>query len=318
MVTLPAKPGRRVLLLFAAPFLLASCGREPEEGPSVGVVPLEQLGPPFSLTISGVGFATPESALHDAVDDVYLIANINGGAAEEDGNGFISRVSPSGEILDLKWIDGVTPGVTLNAPKGMAIVADTLFVADIDCLRRFHRMTGESLPELCLENAGFLNDVTANRRGDVYFSDSGTAEVPGAVYLLRQTADVPQKVILADGTVLEGEELGGPNGVFADRRGLFVATFQSGEIFRVTPEGERLQLLPVSEMGLDGFVSLEEKGFLFSSWGDSAVYWIRADLNITVLVGEVESPADIGYDATRNRVLIPLFRANELWMREVR
>ena len=81
---------------------------------------------------------------------------------------------------------------------------------------------------------------------------------------------------------------------------------------------ESVQLLPVSEKGLDGFVSLEEKGFLFSSWGDSAVYWIRADFNVTVLVGDVEAPADIGYDMSRNRVLIPLFRANELRLREVR
>ncbi len=312
---------RALLSVFSFVFLaaaLSSCGQEPREEPSVRSVPMAESGPPFALTIAGVGFATPESALHDAVGDVYLVANINGGAAEKDGNGFISRVSPFGEVLDLKWIDGSAPGVTLNAPKGMAIVADTLFVADIDCIRRFHRVTGEPLQELCLEDAGFLNDVTATRRGDIYFSDSGTADVPGAVYLLRQTADVPQKVALSDGTVLEGQELGGPNGVFADRRGLYVATFQSGEIFRVTPEGERLQLLPVSEMGLDGFVSLEEKGFLFSSWGDSAVYWIRADFNVTVLVGDVEAPADIGYDMSRNRVLIPLFRANELRLREVR
>ena len=72
------------------------------------------------------------------------MANINGAAAEKDGNGFISRVSPQGVVLDLKWIDGASPGVTLHAPKGMAIVADTLFVTDIDCIRRFHRVTGRA------------------------------------------------------------------------------------------------------------------------------------------------------------------------------
>ncbi|MHC4781133.1 MAG: SMP-30/gluconolactonase/LRE family protein, partial [Planctomycetota bacterium] len=75
-------------------------------------MPVEEAGPPFSLTLSDVGFATPESALHDAAGDVYLVANINGSAAEHDGNGFISRVSPFGEVQDLKWIDGGAPGVT--------------------------------------------------------------------------------------------------------------------------------------------------------------------------------------------------------------
>ena len=62
--------------------------------------------------------STPESALHDPEADVYLVSNINGGPCDRDDNGFISRVSPDGQVLDLKWIDGADPGVTLHAPKG--------------------------------------------------------------------------------------------------------------------------------------------------------------------------------------------------------
>lgn len=313
-----ATRGKWVPILIVVPLVIASCGQEPQDDLQLEVDPAVEAGPPFSLTVANAGFSTPESALHDPEADVYLVANINGSPADQDGNGFISRVSPIGEILDLAWIDGSLPGVTLNAPKGMAIVADTLFVADIDCIRRFHRVTGAPLQELCLEEATFLNDLAATAGGDLYFSDSGTDQSPGAVYFLRQTADVPQKVALSDGTVLEGESLGGPNGVFADRRGLYVATFGSGEMFRVTPDGERLQLLFPSEMGLDGIVSLEERGFLFSSWGDSTVYWIHSDGTVSPLIENVEAPADIGYDAIRNRVLIPLFRANELILLEVR
>jgi hypothetical protein len=276
------------------------------------------LGPRFSLTLSDVGFATPESVLHDPQSDVYLVANINGSAADHDGNGFISRVSPTGDLLELAWIDGSHGGTTLNAPKGMAIVADTLFVTDIDCIRRFHRVTGAPLRELCLDEATFLNDITATSRGDLYFTDTGTSGSPGAVYLLRQTADVPQKVALADGSVLEGEALGGPNGVFADGRGLFVTTYGSGEIFRITPEGERLQLIFPSEMGLDGIVCLEHRGFLFTSWGDSAVYWIHSDGTVTALEEGLDAPADLGYDVSRNRALIPLFRTDQLLILEVR
>jgi len=318
MASPPAVGKRWAFLFFLVPFALTSCGQVPGEDAQTEPVPMEELGPVFSRTLTDVGFSTPESVLHDREADVYLVANINGPAADRDGNGFISRVSPTGEVVELAWIDGTQPGVTLNAPKGMALVADTLFVTDIDCIRRFHRVSGVPFQELCLEEATFLNDLTSTARGDLYFSDSGTSESPGAVYLLRQTADVPQKVALADGTVLEGESLGGPNGVFADRRGLYVTTFGSGEIFRVTPEGERLQMIFPSEMGLDGIVCMEEKGFLFSSWGDSAVYWIHSDGTLTALIEDVETPADLGYDATRNRVLIPLFRSSELMILEVR
>ena len=317
--TRPAPGGRRVLCVVAALFVSASCGQVPQDDPPPVVDgPLEYL-PPFVRTVADVGFSTPESVLHDTDADVYLVANINGPSAEKDGNGFISRVSPEGEVLELRWIDGTQPGVTLNAPKGMAIVADTLFVTDIDCVRRFHRVTGEPIREdLCLEHASFLNDLVATDEGNLYFSDSGTDQSPGAVYLLRHTADVPNEVVLTDGTMLKGEELGGPNGVFADSRGLYVATFDSGELFRVTPGGERLQLLPPSDMQLDGIISLADQGFLISSWGDSTVYWIHSDGTVSPLIENLDAPADIGYDAFRNRVLIPLFRRDELILREVR
>ena len=82
--------------------------------------------PSAPITVAEVGFATPESVLHDEIADVYLVSNINGHPLQPDGNGFISQLSPTGEVLDLKWIDGETEGVELNAPKGMAIVGDVL------------------------------------------------------------------------------------------------------------------------------------------------------------------------------------------------
>jgi len=51
-----------------------------------------------------------------------------------------------------------------------------------------------------------------------------------------------------------------------------------------------------------------------SSWADSSVYRY-ADGQGTKLIKGVQSPADIGYDAKRKRVLIPVFLGNtvEIW-----
>ncbi len=307
----PGKASLPLAILLGSLFSQSCGGEPPGRGEDPPAPPTLQVSGE-SLVLAEVGFATPESVIHDAVADVYLVSNINGAPAEKDGNGFISRVSPQGEVLALRWIDGAAPGVELNAPKGMAIVADTLFVTDIDCLRGFHRVTGVPLRALCLERAGFLNDLAAGPQGDLYFTDSGSEEVPGAVYLLRNSADVPQLLRLADGTELRGPELGGPNGVVADERGLFVATYGSGEVFRVTPEGRRVQLLPPSDLQLDGLVSLGDRGFLFSSWGKSAVYATGPAGQVSVLLDDLDAPADIGFDGERGRVLIPLFRENEL------
>jgi hypothetical protein len=306
--TRPAKRWHRVPvvpLLSVLPLLLHACGGEPAQ--EAETVP---TGPPVVIEVADVGFNVPESVLHDRVADVYLVSNINGGAQDADGNGFVSRVAPGGEVLELKWIDGETEGVTLDGPKGMAIVGDLLYVADITCIRLFHRVSGDPAGEMCWDDVTFLNDVDADADGSLYTTDTGLNTGSDAVYRVSPEGD--RSVVIASA------ELGGPNGVVVDDRGVFVVTCESGEIFRVTPEGERVDLAPPSEMELDGLVSLDDRGFLFSSWGDAAVYWVDSEGHLSTLLEGIPSPADIGYDADRNRVLVPVSRENRLVIREVR
>jgi hypothetical protein len=301
---------QNIMILVLLP-LLGACGQEPAPDPG-GPAPVEEILPVLLLDVRDVGFSGPESVLHDMEADVYLVANINGELREKDGNGFVSRLSPEGEVLELRWIDGQTPGVTLDAPGGMALVADTLFVTDIDCIRGFHRLTGEPVRELCMEEGASLDDLASTRNGNLYFSESGSSGSPGAVFLLRGTADVPQKVALADGSILEGEELGGPNGLEVDDEGLVVATFRSGEVFRVTLGGQRVPLLSPSPLGFEGLVALGDGTFLVSSRADSALYRITAPDSSRVFLSGLEAPADIGLDRTRDRLLVPLFHANRV------
>ena len=61
------------------------------------------------------GFKNPESVIYDKTTNALYVSNVNGSAIEKDGDGFISKVSLEGEILELRWLTG------LNAPKGLAI-----------------------------------------------------------------------------------------------------------------------------------------------------------------------------------------------------
>ncbi|MGH7718701.1 MAG: hypothetical protein ACREON_07655, partial [Gemmatimonadaceae bacterium] len=92
-----------------------------------------------SRVATAEGFSTPESVLYDAEADAYFVSNINGSPGERDNNGFISRVRADGTVDSMRFIAGGRGGVTLNAPKGMALVGDTLWVTDIDAVRAFHR-----------------------------------------------------------------------------------------------------------------------------------------------------------------------------------
>lgn len=292
--------------------VVAACADEaPEpEQPTDAAAAAETSEAAPDMALENVGFATPESVLHDPVADVYLVSNINGAPVEADGNGFISRLAPDGEVLDLKWIDGEATGVTLNAPKGMAISRDHLFVADIDCLRVFDLTTGEPLEEHCVEGATFLNDVAADGQGNVYFTDSGLDASFGptgadAIYLLSGGAVM---------TVASGEELGRPNGVAVVAGGLRIVTFGSGESYGVTPTGERTDVVAVAG-SLDGVEMMADGSYLVSSWDEQAVIHIGADGTRESVVEDVEAPADIGFDRSRNRILIPLFNGNAVLFR---
>src|SRR5882672_6194230 len=133
--------------------------------PAAPVAPAAPTSVGAATVLTVVGFSTPESVLHDSAQDIYFVSNINGSPTAKDNNGFISRVRPDGAIENLKFIEGGRAGVTLNAPKGMAVLGDTLWVADIDVARAFNARTGALLDSVKLDSAVFLNDVAVAGTG---------------------------------------------------------------------------------------------------------------------------------------------------------
>jgi acetyl esterase/lipase len=244
--------------------------------------------------LQGAGFKTPESVLYDPIADVYLVSNINGRPSDKDGNGFISRISPEGEILALKWIDGAAGSATrftLHAPKGMALADDRLFVADIDVVHVFDRERGGWLKEIPVEGARFLNDVAAGEDGTVYITDTGT----GVVHQ-----------ILPDGSLEQAGQTKNPNGIQV-RGETVLVTGGSDQIFRLDDDGEMTSVYRAPAGGLDGLVLLSDGSVLVSSWLGSAVYRFDDGGQVTELFSGINAPADIGFDTKRNVVLIPHF-----------
>src|SRR6266571_390991 len=137
--------------------------------------PPPPAAPGATRMLTVAGFSTPESVLDDSTQDIYFVSNINGSPTAKDNNGFISRVRPDGAIENLKFIEGGRAGVTLNAPKGLAVTGDTLWVTDIDRIRAFSARTGAPLDSVRLDTAGavFLNDIAIATTGAIYITDTG-------------------------------------------------------------------------------------------------------------------------------------------------
>lgn len=265
-----------------------------------------------SALVVRTGLDGPESALHDEVADVYLVSNVAGGPSAADGNGFISRIGPDGTVLEARWIDSNTEGVTLNAPKGLALSADTLFVADLDVVRLFHRETGEPLGEWRVPGATFLNAVAVGPDGAVHVTDTGIEFVDGNAE--PRGTDAIYRFGLGGEplTVAEGEDLGGPNGIVVDDQGAIVVTFGGDRVYRVDRGGNTTPIATLPQGQLDGLVQLPGGDHLVTSWAARGVYRVGPNGDATQVVEGLTSPADIGYDAERGWVLIPLLQQNEL------
>ncbi|MGE0871860.1 MAG: SMP-30/gluconolactonase/LRE family protein [Kofleriaceae bacterium] len=260
---------------------------------------------PSAITVEGL--STPESVLFDEAGDRYIVSNINGQPAAADDNGFLSVVTPSGEAT--KWIDGAKPDVKLDAPKGMAISGDMLWVADITVVRRFDLKTGAQKDDVKIKGATFLNDVVSDGAGGVYVSDSGldaSFKPTGtdAIYQIDTAGKVTPRA--------KDKALGAPNGLVRAADKLWAVTFGTGEVYEVDAKGAKQNVSKPPKGQLDGIVALEGGDVLVSSWEGKAVYRNTPGGEWKEVISGVESPADIGWDSKRKRVLIPLFAQNKV------
>ncbi|WP_437878530.1 SMP-30/gluconolactonase/LRE family protein [Sorangium sp. So ce513] len=262
------------------------------------------------------GFTTPESVLHDEERDVYLVSNIDGSPVDKDDRGFISRVSPDGEILDLTWIDGASEGVTLSAPKGMAVVDGKLYVADIDAIRVFDASDGAPIQDIEVPGAGLLNDIAVMPDGSIVVSDTGVAIEGGEITGTGTDALV---VVEPDGQIsrlIADPALPHPNGVaFADGE-VWVAYLGAARVDAIDASGAQRREIALPAGTLDGLVRLDDGRLLVSSWDASAVFEIdptgEAAPRVSTLAEDLPSPADLGWDRARNRLLVPLFNDDEI------
>jgi len=272
------------------------------------------------LIASAEGFQTPESVRYDPELDVLFVANINGNPNARDNNGFISRLTPFGRVADLSFITGGRGDVVLNAPKGMAITGDTLWVADIDAVRAFNKRTGAPILSLDLSSvhAVFLNDVVAGPDGSLYITDTGiqfaeTMTHPGPDRIFKIGAGWAVSV------AAEGDTLGAPNGITWDRRGArFVIVPSARATILGWTEGHAPEVIATGPGGYDGIEYLKDGRALVTSWTDSSVYLLKRDGTMSRYIQDVASPADLGLDTKRNHVALPRSMANKVEIWEIR
>jgi len=300
--------GCRALAVVAALGTLA-CGRDKEAAnPGKKEPVIDSTAPGLAATVSG--FKTPESVRYDSANDVFYVSNINGSPLDKDNNGFISRMKPDGSIDSLQLIAGGRDGVTLNAPKGMALIGDTLWVADIDAVRAFNVKTGAAVATVDFAplKAVFLNDICVGGDGALYITDSGMragasgmGHVPGSDRIFRIDAAHHATIALAS------DSLHWPNGITWDASGkrfIVVPYDKVPQILAWRPGAPQPIIIGYGSGQYDGVEILADRRLIITSWADSTVS-IR-DGNVRQAIRELPSPADIGIDTRRMHIAVPL------------
>jgi len=238
---------------------------------------------------------TPESVLLDRKNDILYVSNINEGPWVKDGNGFISKLDKSGNIIELKWIEGI------SAPKGMGISGNSLFITDIDELVEANIETGEIVNRYMVEGEPQLNDITVGTDGTVYVSGSGSQKI----YKLENGALNP---------IFEGEEGERFNGLYWEKDRMLLITSGSSQFKEI--DWETMEAKVISEnMGHgDAICPVGDGGYITTSWA-GAVFYVSANGEVTKLLDTEaleENAADADFCIDEQILYLPTFFKNRV------
>lgn len=290
--------------LRLSPFLLAAalaaCQPAPQKPAGGDSAPVDTVKYAYDTAAlrpawTASGFKTPESVLYDPLSDMIYVANIDGDPSAKDSSGFISRLSPAGQVLDLEWVKG------LDAPKGMALAGGKLYVSNINELVEIDAATGEILARYAAPKSQFLNDVAADAEGTVYVSDSGTGEI----YALKEGK---LQVWVKDAAIQ------GPNGLFVLDGRLLVGL--AGKIVAINLSDKQISDFARTAEGqmTDGLVPDGMGGYFVSNWVGST--WLASPEQPLRLLIDTEADsinsADIEYIPGSKLLLIPTFFDNQV------
>jgi sugar lactone lactonase YvrE len=225
-------------------------------------------------------FDQPESVVSDTRGQHLYVSNINGQPTELNGKGYISKLDVNGTVIKQQWLTG------FDAPKGMAIQGDTLYVADMQQVHVVSLSKGKIVKRYQAPNANMLNDITIGDDGSVYVSDL----LGGGIYRIESRIKHNKMAMWFNPT-----QLPHPNGLLWQDGSLLVASWglgMNGDFTTKTPGSiytvntSKPSLVPVSgaqQMGnLDGLTSNGDDLYV-SDWINGNLFKVSGNKHEKVL-----------------------------------
>jgi hypothetical protein len=282
--------------------------------------------PPAVWTVT-TDMNAPESAYYDALSKSVFVSSINGQIAEKDGNGYISRLSPDGKVVNARWATG------LNAPKGLRSVGGTLWVSDIDEVVGVEIASGRVTSRVAIEGARFLNDLATAPDGTIYVSDSQAFRIyavkdgKASVFVEGEDAIETPNGVLVDGGRLIVGSLG--RGVFGPPptpggragapdtpppgRGRGGPPGGGGRLFAFDLKTrQRTVMTPEPIGGIDGIEPDGRGGYLVTDVFGSRILQVSSSGTTRTILQLAAAGADFGYIGAERLAIVPYLFGNNV------
>ncbi|MBX9675653.1 MAG: SMP-30/gluconolactonase/LRE family protein [Methylotenera sp.] len=251
------------------------------------------------------GLKTPESVVQGKDGSIYISEIVEFG---KDGDGQISKVDKKGNVtVFAKGMDD---------PKGLAIIGDKLYVADKNRVLEVSKDGTWQVYGAQMAFPGtpvFLNDIEADKLGNLYVSDSGDLKSGGQIYKIAK-GGAPITVV-ADS---KNPDILAPNGLlFEGRNNLLSVDFESGILYRVNLSTGATTKIGTGFGGGDGMVKTKAGKIIISDWKAGKVYELVAGKSRVIKEG-YKAAADIALTVDGQYLMVPDMTAGELDFIEIK
>jgi sugar lactone lactonase YvrE len=240
---------------------------------------------------------TPESVWYDQARDQIYVSNINGNPTDKDNNGFIALLHKDGTVKVLQWVAG------MDAPKGMAVVGNLLYVTDIDKFHVINIDEARIIKTVKVDSALFLNDMASDNEGNIYISDMSRN------HLLKYDGSKTE-------IWLQTDLINAPNGLSFFDNYLYSGT--KDNLLKVDVSTKNVEILVKGTGPIDGLIPLGDNKFVISDWSGK-ITLVNPDekLVLSNTSDEKVQAADLGFIPEEKLILIPTFFDNRVIARKL-
>ena len=245
------------------------------------------------------GLVSPESVVQAKDGNIYVTEI---GEFGKDGDGQISKLDKKGNVtVFAKGMDD---------PKGIAAIGDKLYVADKNRVLEINKDGTWQVYGAQMAFPGtpvFLNDIEADKQGNLYVSDSGTLKAGGQIYKIAKGGGAITVVVDSKNPACLA-----PNGLlFVGLNTLLSVDFESGILYRVNIATGEMSKMAEGFLGGDGIAKTKAGKVLISSWKEGNIYQLVTGKSRVIKSG-YQAAADIALTNDGKYLMVPDMKKGEL------